>query len=89
MTFDPDFLGCSSSTDRPFELVNNDINERSNEGGESDERRRSPLTVQKEVSQTRRGPTVDVRGGDAIGSGAVIQFWKNKEGKLLASEHMT
>lgn len=52
MTFDPDFLGCSSSTDRPFELVNNDINERSNEGGESDERSRSPLTVEKEVSQT-------------------------------------
>lgn len=31
-------------------------------------------TVQKEVCQTRRGPTVYVCGGDAIGSCAVIQL---------------
>lgn len=48
MTFDPDFLGCSSSTDRPFEVVNNGINERANEGSmevrlKSDAGRRLPF----------------------------------------------
>lgn len=32
MTFDPDFLGCSSSTDRPVQLADNTVNGSENEG---------------------------------------------------------